>query len=98
MNTYKHKIRISKSNSETMNRDELQSRVIYSLVGAEPGTEVELEITLQELYSLPYILEPLEQYSWTLIHTNPKSLEIGRKLFPGSETQLGGQNGTTSRP
>lgn len=82
MNTYKHKIRIQREELTPLSLDELRSKVVRSIIGSTLGTEVEIEVSLNELHSLPFILEPLGDYLWVIVHSSPKSLELGRKLFP----------------
>jgi len=82
MNTYRHKIRIQREELPSLTREELSSKVISSIIGSAPGTEVEIEVSLSELHSLPFILEPLGEYLWVIVHSTPKSLELGLKMFP----------------
>jgi len=82
MNTYRHKIRIQREELPSRTREELSSKVITSIIGSTPGTEIEIEVSLSELHSLPFILEPLGEYLWVIVHSTPKSLELGLKMFP----------------
>jgi hypothetical protein len=91
MNTFKHFVKVSRIDPSLIHQVELRARVYDSVFDIEPGTEIHIEISRDELIQFQNIIEPLPEYNWVIWHENSKSLKLGEYLFPGTEN-LGRQS------